>query len=253
MNKYGLIGKNISYSFSRTYFAKKFDKENIPATYENFDLTDISEFPELIEHNHHLQGLNVTIPYKEKIIPFLDALDPVASQIGAVNTIKVGKDKSLTGFNTDYFGFAEAIKPHLKDYHKKALILGTGGASKAVAYALHSMGIDITFVSRNPNPGNLTYSELDDEVMTVNPIIIHCTPLGTSPRTTDYPPVPIEFINKKHLVFDLIYNPPVTKLMQLCKEQGATVLNGYKMLELQAEKAWDIWTSKKEPLQYKNL
>lgn len=244
MTKFGLIGRNISYSFSRTYFTEKFNNEGISASYQNFDLQDISEFPGVINNTPNLKGLNVTIPYKEQIISFLDTLDPVASEIGAVNTIKLHPDGKLTGFNTDYFGFAEAIKPHLKNHHQNAMILGTGGASKAVAYALKSLGIEITFVSRTPKKGSLSYNDLDEAVMAANTVIINCTPLGTFPKTEEYPPIPVDKINRQHLIFDLIYNPPETKLMELAKQRGARVLNGYEMLELQAEKAWEIWNSK---------
>ncbi|HER40950.1 MAG TPA: shikimate dehydrogenase [Salinimicrobium catena] len=243
MHKFGLLGKNISYSFSRGYFTDKFSREGIFATYENFDLQNISEFPEVLKKNPKLKGLNVTIPFKEQIIPFLDSLDTVASEIGAVNTIKIEKTGKLTGFNTDHFGFAEAIRPHLKEHHKKALILGTGGASKAVQYALLHLGIAVQFVSRTAGAGTLSYNELDEQVLSEFKIIINCTPLGTFPKTAEFPPVPVEWISSKHLVFDLIYNPPVTKLMELAQAKGATVVNGQKMLELQAEKAWEIWNS----------
>ena len=243
MHKFGLLGKDISYSFSRGYFTQKFGREGIFATYENFDLQNISEFPEVFNKNPALKGLNVTIPYKEQIIPFLDALDPVASEIGAVNTIRIEKSGKLTGFNTDHFGFAKAIRPHLKKHHQKALVLGTGGASKAVQYALRHLGITVQFVSRTAGSGTLSYDELDEQILSEFKIIINCTPLGTFPKTAEYPPVPVELIFSKHLIFDLIYNPPVTKLMELAGTQGATVVNGQKMLEFQAEKAWEIWNS----------
>lgn len=243
MLKFGLIGRNISYSFSRKYFTEKFSRENISASYENFDLQDISEFPEVIRKIPNLRGLNVTIPYKEQIIPFLDALDPTASEIGAVNTVRIEKNGRLTGFNTDYFGFAESLRPHLASHHHKALILGTGGASKAVTYALHKLGIEVNSVSRKSNKDWLLYEELDRTVLSAHTLIINCTPLGTFPKTNEYPPIPVEYIDERHLIFDLIYNPSVTKLMELAENKGATVLNGYNMLVLQAEKAWDIWTS----------
>lgn len=241
MRKFGLIGRNISYSFSRSYFSEKFNREEIRASYENFDLEDISGFPKVLKDKPELEGLNVTIPYKEEIIPFLDALDPIASEIGAVNTIRIDRSGKLTGYNTDYFGFTQAIKPFLKAQHSKALILGTGGASKAVAYALKNLGIKITFVSRKPSERSISYSVLDSEIMASHKVIVNCTPLGTSPNTSEYPPVPIEYLTQEHLIFDLIYNPPVTKLMELSKLRGATVVNGQRMLELQAEKAWEIW------------
>jgi shikimate dehydrogenase len=243
MIKYGLIGRNISYSFSRKYFDEKFRREGISATYENFDLQDLSEFAETIKNNPVLKGLNVTIPYKEQIIPFLNALDPVAAEIGAVNTIKIESEGNLTGFNTDYFGFTEALRPHLKPHHEKAIILGTGGASKAVDYSLRSMGFDVIFVSRTPGHNKITYRELEEPVLSTHTVIINCTPLGTFPNVAEYPPLPVEHITSRHLIFDLIYNPPTTRLMELAKSKGAIVLNGYKMLELQAEKAWEIWNS----------
>lgn len=244
MLKFGLIGRNISYSFSRKYFTDKFSREDISAKYENFDLQDITEFHKVIRDNPDLRGLNVTIPYKEEIISFLDALDPIASEIGAVNTIRIEKNGKLTGFNTDYFGFAEALRPHLKSHHQKALIMGTGGASKAVTYALEKLGIKGSFVSRKPEGDMLSYDELDEAVLSTHFLIINCTPLGTFPRTTEYPPIPVENITDRHLIFDLIYNPSITRLMELTENRGATVLNGYQMLVLQAEKAWEIWTSK---------
>lgn len=242
MKTYGLIGRNISYSFSRTYFSKKFQAEGIDAEYVNFDLQTIEEFPGILQSSKP-SGCNVTIPYKEQIIPYLDRLDPVAREIGAVNTIKIEEDNSLTGHNTDYFGFMESLKPFLKTEHKKALILGTGGASKAVAYALQKLGISYSFVSRTPEKDNFSYSELTQTIMRDYKLIINCTPLGTHPNTSEFPAVPVEFIGSQHLLYDLIYNPPVTRLMDLTIKNGATAINGKRMLELQAEKAWAIWTS----------
>lgn len=240
MGKYGLLGRNISYSFSRNYFGNKFEKENIVASYQNFDLQDIREFPQVLKDNPDLKGLNVTIPYKEAIIQFLDYLDPIAKEIGAVNTIKVLDSGELKGFNTDYYGFSEALRPHLKPEHKKALILGTGGASKAVSFALNKLRIDPVFVSRTKNQPYI-YEELNSEILKEHLVIINCTPLGTSPRTEDFPPIPIEYITPQHLIFDLIYNPARTKLMELASQKGASVSNGLRMLELQAEKSWEHW------------
>lgn len=241
MRRFGLIGRNISYSFSRKYFSEKFAAEGTEATYENFDLQDISEFPEVIKSHKDLTGLNVTIPYKEAIFPFLDKLEDTAREIGAVNTIKVEKDGSLTGHNTDYFGFLESLKPFLKPHHKKAMILGTGGASKAVHYALELLSIPSIFVSRTASKNSISYEDLSQEILNEHQLIINTTPLGTFPRVEEHPALPIHFLGKEHLLYELIYNPPSTKLMQLAKEQGATVLNGEKMLILQAEKAWEIW------------
>ena len=244
MTRYGLVGRNISYSFSRGYFAEKFRREKIAAEYVNFDLQQLSQFSELLKQQQELGGLNVTIPYKEEILPFLDELDPEAKAIGAVNTIKILKDGRLKGYNTDHTGFSQAVKPFLREQHKKALVLGTGGASKAILYALKILNINTTSVSRNPGKDQLSYEQLDREVIEENTIIINCTPLGTYPNVAECPPIPLENITSRHLVFDLIYNPPVTKLMELCKINGATVVNGQKMLELQAEKAWEIWSQK---------
>ncbi len=243
MKTYGLIGRNISYSFSRNFFSEKFKAENIDAEYLNFDISEIGQFPEILKRPNKLRGLNVTIPYKEKIIPFLDSLDPVAEAIGAVNTIKVHPEGWLTGYNTDYFGFSESLKPYLKNHHTQALILGTGGASKAVAYALQKLDISYSYVSRTAGPGFLTYGEVDASTLKAHTLIINCTPLGTFPNVEETPAIPTGFLSKEHLVFDLIYNPPVTRFMQLAKENGSTVLNGRRMLELQAEKAWEIWNS----------
>lgn len=241
MKTYGLLGRNISYSFSRKYFSEKFSAEDIPAVYQNFDLQDISEFREVVRKYETLSGLNVTIPYKEKIIEFLDEMDPVAREIGAVNTIKFLKGGKLRGYNTDYYGFMESIKPYLQPQHRAALILGTGGASKAVAYALTRLGISYRFVSRSPKPGEFSYTGLSREHLEEFRIIINCTPLGTYPKTEEAPVLPVQFLGKDHLVYDLIYNPEITRLMQLAAERDATVLNGRSMLELQAEKAWEIW------------
>lgn len=241
MKTFGLIGKNIEYSFSRNYFNQKFKTENIDAVYKNFDLEVISKFAELSFKNEEIQGLNVTIPYKESIIPYLDKIDPIAQEIGAVNTIKVNNNGKLTGYNTDFYGFTEALKPYLKKHHNKALILGTGGASKAIAYALNKLEIDFTFVSRNKTENNFTYPELTEAIIQEFTLLINCTPLGTFPKTDQFPPIPTQFLSKEHLVFDLIYNPSHTKLMKLALNQNAEVINGLKMLEFQAERAWEIW------------
>ena len=242
MRVYGLIGKNIDYSFSRKYFSEKFEKENLNCEYRNFDIPDIEKFPAIIKE-YKPAGFNVTIPYKEAIIPYLDHLDPHSAKIKAVNTIKIEKDGSLTGHNTDYWGFLEALKPHLKPNHQKALILGTGGASKAIAYALELLRIEYKFISRNPENGQITYSDLDEEILNSHHLIINCTPLGTFPNVDISPNIPFQFISEKHLVFDLIYNPSETKLMRLSARNGAYTLNGLQMLISQAEKAWSIWNS----------
>jgi len=240
MKTYGLIGKNIDYSFSRNYFNTKFKNENIEnSNYVNFDIQDLSEIKTIFEKEHF--GYNVTIPYKESIIPFLDKLDKDTKEIGAVNTIKVHKDGSLEGFNTDYYGFMKSIKPYLKKHHKKALILGTGGASKAVAFALKKMNIEFKFVSRNPKANQLSYESLTEMHFNEAHIIINTTPIGTFPDIDKAPKIPYSLITNKHLVFDLIYNPSETQFLINAKANNAVTLNGLDMLINQAEKAWEIW------------
>lgn len=242
MRTFGLVGRDIDYSFSRKYFSEKFSNSNIAAQYLNFDISEITKFPNLVNENE-LSGLNVTIPYKEQVIPYLDRLDEHAGKIKAVNTIKFEKDGSITGYNTDYWGFLEALKPHLSAHQQKALILGTGGASKAIAYALNRLNIEFSFVSRKRITDGFTYQDLDEKILETYTVIINCTPLGTFPNVEACPEIPFGYISEKHLVFDLIYNPSETKLMSLAANQGATCLNGLRMLELQAEKAWTIWNS----------
>lgn len=243
MHKLGLLGRNISYSFSRNYFKSKFEKEGIlDVTYNNFDIDDISTFPSIINDTEGLRGLNVTIPYKQAVMPFLDKIDKKAKAIGAVNTIKIKKNGKLVGYNTDCYGFKKSIKPHLQAHHKKALILGTGGASKAVAYVLKELNIEYRYVSRNASDNaSFTYNELTTDLITEFDIIINCTPLGTFPNVENCPDIPYEAINARHILYDLIYNPLETKFLRLGRERKATTINGLKMLELQAEKSWSIW------------
>ncbi|MEB8329619.1 shikimate dehydrogenase [Flavobacteriaceae bacterium KMM 6897] len=243
-NRYGLVGKNISYSFSKGYFTQKFSSLNlVDHSYENFDLQHISEFEALIKNNKGLKGLNVTIPYKEAIIPYLDKVDHKASKIGAVNTIKF-TEEGLIGFNTDVFGFQDSIAPHLKKYHNKALILGSGGASKAVAFVFDELGIPYSFVSRNPGPKQLSYKDLNQSIIEEHTVLVNCTPLGTSPNITAKPVLPYDYLNNGHLLFDLIYNPEKTAFLEEGEARGASILNGHKMLAIQAEKAWEIWNEK---------
>ncbi len=241
--RFGLVGKNIPYSFSKGYFTKKFaDLNLIDHSYENFDLQQIDELQNIIQQSKNIKGLNVTIPYKETVMPYLTELDEKAEKIGAVNTIKI-TEKGTKGYNTDAYGFQKSIEPFLKKQHKKALILGTGGASKAVAYVLHELGISYTFVSRNPKTDQLSYQDLNEEVFRKHTILINCTPLGTHPNIDRKPDVPYQFISSGHLLFDLIYNPERTAFLIAGQEQGAQVSNGHLMLRLQAEKAWEIWNS----------
>jgi len=246
MYKLGLLGKNISYSFSRAYFNDKFKNENIVnISYENFDIEHISKFPEIIKNTSGLKGLNVTIPYKEEIIPYLDKLNKKARKIGAVNTIKFSKEGKLIGYNTDYYGFIKSLKPFLKNHHKKALILGTGGASKAVIFSLKQKGIKCHYVSRTPSKKvKYTYEDLNSKVISKYQIIVNCTPLGTYPNIENCPNIPYNAISKTHILFDLIYNPEETKFLKLGKTKGAVTINGLNMLKLQAEKGWEIWNLK---------
>ncbi len=210
--------------------------------YENFDLESIEEFPDMLRNNPGLVGLNVTIPYKEAIIPYLDELDVEAARIGAVNTIKIGAG-GLKGYNTDAYGFQKSLEPLLRGQHKKALILGTGGASKAVAHVFRSLSIAFRYVSRQPGPGQLSYESLGEDIMNSHAIIVNTTPLGTHPNISEKPLVPYDLISPDHLLFDLIYNPEKTAFLQEGEKRGAQIKNGLRMLELQAEKAWEIWNS----------
>ncbi len=239
---YGLLGKNIGYSFSRGFFSEKFEKENLECEYNNFDLKQIQDFKDII-NNPNIKGLNVTIPYKEEVISYLDDLDPVAKEIGAVNVIKFNKDQKLTGFNSDYYGFTESLKPLLNKTIKKALILGTGGASKAISYALTQLEIKNVFVSRNPDFNELSYNDLDEDILREHKLIINCTPLGTHPDIENHPNLPYEYLTENHVLYDLIYNPSETTFMKKGLEKGAKVSNGLQMLILQAKKSWEIWNS----------
>jgi len=246
MNKLGLLGKNISYSFSRAYFKQKFENENITdTTYENFDIDSIELFPSIIKSTKNLKGLNVTIPYKEAVLPYLDKINKKAAAIGAVNTIKITKKGKLVGYNTDCYGFKKTLKPFLKAHHKNALILGTGGASKAIAYTFKELGINFKYVSRKQSEHvSFTYESLTENIIKEHQIIVNSTPLGTFPNVEDCPAIPYSAITSNHILFDLIYNPEETKFLRLGKQQQAVTINGLNMLKLQAEKAWSIWNLK---------
>lgn len=244
MYKLGLLGKNISYSFSRNYFKTKFEKENITdVSYQNFDIENITAFPKIIRETKGLKGLNVTIPYKEDVIPYLDKLNKKAKAIGAVNTIKLTKKGKLVGYNTDCYGFINSLKPSLTKQHKKALILGTGGASKAILYTLkEENGIKCHYVSRTASKKvKYTYDDLTEAIISKYQIIINCTPLGTFPNVEECPKIPYNGISENHILFDLVYNPEETLFLRLGKAKGAKTINGLRMLKLQAEKAWSIW------------
>ena len=241
--KYGLIGRNISYSFSRGYFREKFRKLGLEdCDYVNFDLQHIQEFTALLHQHQELAGLNVTIPFKEAVIPYLNALDPIAEKIGAVNTIKLTPEGTV-GYNTDAHGFEQALLPYLKPHHRGALILGTGGASKAIAYVLDKLGIPYKYVSRNPLAEQLAYEDISASVLTAHPLIVNCTPLGTWPDIEAKPNIPYDLLGPQQLLFDLIYNPEKSTFLQQGEQRGTVISNGLKMLELQAEKAWEIWNS----------
>ena len=242
MANFGLIGKNIDYSFSKAFFTKKFEKEKLDHSYHNFDIDTIEKFPEIIKNTSDLRGLNVTIPYKEAIIPYLDKLNKKAEKIGAVNTIKITAKGKLRGYNTDYCGFKKSLKLKLQPHHTKALILGTGGASKAIAYALKSLNIEYKFVSRSQIKNTtLSYNDLTQKIIKAYTLIINCTPLGTYPNIDECPDLPYDAITPEHMLYDLIYNPSETKFLKLGKQYGAITVNGKKMLELQAKKSWEIW------------
>ncbi|MDA9126795.1 shikimate dehydrogenase [Flavobacteriaceae bacterium] len=243
MKNFGLLGKNIDYSFSRGYFKDKFETNKLDCSYNNFDLEKIEDFESLKTSDIKITGLNVTIPYKQVVIPYLDAIDSEAQEIGAVNTIKIENGK-LTGYNTDHYGFQQSLKPHLKPHHKKALILGTGGASKAIAFALKKLGIYFEYVSRTQsNDVKYTYESLATSGIEDYQIIINCTPLGTFPDIHKCPEIPYEHLTSKHLLFDLIYNPKETLFLKQGNAKNATTLNGLEMLRLQAEKSWELWNS----------
>ncbi len=237
MRLFGLIGKPLGHSFSAGYFKEKFSKEYISdAAYQNFEIEHIDAFPQLLEDRPDLCGLNVTIPYKESVLPHLTGLSDAAKAIGAVNCIHIQSGK-LVGHNTDYLGFLRSLKPLLKAHHKQALILGTGGSSKAVAYALDKLGIEYTFVSREPKEGQLSY----EEISTLPYVIINTTPLGMRPLQEHKPALSYEQLTDKHLLFDLIYNPEETLFLEAGKAAGAITKNGLEMLKIQAEESWKIW------------
>ena len=244
MEKYGLIGYPLGHSFSIGYFNEKFQNEGIDAEYVNFEIPQINMLPEGIASNPDLVGLNVTIPYKEKVISYLDHVSPEARAIGAVNVIRIihkGKNVILKGYNSDVIGFTQSIEPRLETYHKKALILGTGGASKAINFGLKSLGLETVFVSRYERPGTTQYEKLTPEDIKEYNVIVNCTPCGMYPHTNKCPNLPYEAMDSHTLLYDLIYNPDETLFLYKGKQQGATVVNGLEMLLLQAFASWEFW------------
>ncbi len=256
MTEYGLIGFPLGHSFSRRFFTEKFRREGIDAEYLNFEIPEAGMLRDIVRQHPMLRGLNCTIPHKEAIIPLLDDISPEARKIGAVNVIAIRRDVSdgqsqdgngctdglrLIGYNSDIIGFTQSIRPLLRPHHRKALILGTGGASKAVRHGLESLGIEPVFVSRKSRPGQLTYADLTPDILQEYTVVVNCTPVGMSPHTDEAPPLPYEVLTNRHLLYDLIYNPAETLFLKRGAEAGAVTKNGQEMLELQALASWDFW------------
>lgn len=245
---YGLLGYPLVHSFSASYFNQKFESEGIDAEYINFEIDDISKIMEIVSEYPRLNGLNVTAPYKEQVIPYLNSIDDAANAIGAVNTIqflrnaKTG-DLQLRGFNTDVIGFSNSIEPLLNDDRRSALVLGTGGASKAVSYALAKLGVEVDHVSRRKSAHTITYEELTKAMVQSHLIVVNCTPLGMYPNIDVAPDFPYRFLTPAHLCYDLVYNPDNTLFMRHCQEQGSDVKNGLEMLLLQGFASYEIWNS----------
>ena len=247
MDKYGLIGYPLGHSFSKSYFNEKFENEGINAEYINFEIPTLDSLPEILASNPELKGLNVTIPYKEKVISYLDSISPEARAIGAVNVIRVdhkGNDTYLKGFNSDVIGFTKSIEPLLERFHKKALILGTGGASKAINFGLKSLGLETVFVSRFERPGTIQYSQITPDIIQEYNVIVNCTPCGMYPHIDECPQLPYEAMTSKNILYALLYNPDETLFMKKGAQHGATVKNGLEMLLLQAFASWEFWHNK---------
>lgn len=249
MDKYGLIGYPLDHSFSISYFNEKFESEGIDAVYENFEIPQIEDVKEIIDSNPDLKGLNVTIPYKQQVLKYIKELSPEAKAIGAVNVIRIehkGNKTVLKGFNSDVIGFTKSIEPILNTYHKKALILGTGGAAKAVQYGLQSLGIETLLVSRTKKKNAITYEEVTADIVREYNVIVNCTPVGMYPHIDECPKLPYEAMDSHTLLYDLLYNPDETKFLRLGAGRGATVKNGLEMLLLQAFVSWEIWNGEEE-------
>lgn len=243
MRLFGLIGYPLSHSFSKKYFTAKFEKEGLnDCRYESFSIPSIAELSTVLKNNPELCGLNVTIPYKEQVLSYLDAKSELVNKINTCNCIKIVNGK-LTGYNTDAPAFGESLKEKLQPHHKKALILGTGGAAKAVEFALDQLNITYKYVSRKPSAKNFSYEQLTDELMQEYTLIINTTPLGMHPNIVEAPQIPYHALGPKHYLFDLIYNPAKTLFLQKGEKQGAAIKNGHEMLVLQAEESWRIWNA----------
>ncbi|MBO4611784.1 MAG: shikimate dehydrogenase [Bacteroidaceae bacterium] len=247
MNKYGLIGYPLGHSFSKRFFTEKFAREGIDACYDNYEIEDAQMLLDVVRQNPELRGLNCTIPHKQAIMPLLDSISQEAREIGAVNVIRIRRNETgaptLEGFNSDVVGFRESIKPLLEHKHRKALVLGTGGASKAICYALTQLGLEWKLVSRSKRGDNFTYDELTADILRQYTVIVNCSPVGMHPHTDEAPQLPYEAIGPQHLLFDLIYNPTETLFLKRGRERGAVTKNGLEMLELQALESWRIWNS----------
>ena len=245
MDTYGLIGFPLGHSFSRQFFTGKFAEEGIDAQYLNFELPSIDLFPQILEQHPETRGLNVTIPYKQAVMPYLDEISPEAQAIGAVNVIQVRKKENdtywLKGFNSDIIGFRESLRPLLRPHHRKALILGTGGASKAVRVGLEQMGIEWLYVSRTPHDGSIGYADIRPATLREFSILVNCTPVGMFPHTDECPALPYQALDSRNLLFDLVYNPVETRFLQRGAEQSSVTKNGLEMLYLQAIASWEFW------------
>nr|MBC8147770.1 shikimate dehydrogenase [Bacteroidota bacterium] len=247
MQLYGLIGYPLTHSFSKKYFDEKFAKENIKdCEYQLFQISSIDKFPDLLKNNPNLQGFTITIPYKTKILDYIDNSDNIVKKVGATNTVRIKRESGkiiLEAYNTDVYGFEKSIKPLLKEHHKKALILGSGGASKAAEYVFNSLHIEYLIVSRIPSNNQISYQDLSKAILEDYNIIINSTPIGTFPNIKEFPDIPYEFVSNKHLLFDMVYNPSKTEFLRKGKKHGAFIKNGLEMLELQAEASWKIWNN----------
>lgn len=242
MKRYGLIGRTLTHSFSKSYFTKKFEEQGInDCVYENYELKAIEEFQALFSSYPDIKGLNVTIPYKEDVVPYLTSMNDVVKEIGACNCIKIEGD-DLVGYNTDVVGFRNSLEPKLKPHHKKALILGTGGAAKAIRYVLNQLHIEYALVSRRKKFNELGYEDLGEDIFAEYHLVINTTPLGMYPNVEGDPDIPYEFLTPKHFLYDIIYNPEKTKFLCAGEKQGAQICNGYEMLIGQAEESWRIWS-----------
>ena len=240
MDKYGIIGNPLGHSFSKGFFTEKFAREGIDAQYLNFQIPEIGKLTDVLKENPELRGLNVTLPYKTDVIPFLDELSEEAREIGAVNVVQI-RDGHLKGFNSDIIGFTRSIQPLLRPQHKKALILGTGGASRAIRVGLTRLGLEWKYVSRTPREGMITYDDITAETLRDYDVIVNCSPIGMFPKVDECPSIPYEFLTADNLLYDLVYNPETTLFMKKGALQGAIVKNGLEMLHLQAIASWEFW------------